>query len=205
MKKYLALVLLFCVTVFGCVATKAFIAPGFTGNVLNSSGVAVLPVLSGETGRGVPGLESYCRTVGEQMAVGFRESHTALKVIGPAEVSSIFGKEGLVKDYVQIMENYKMVGILDTESAIKIAAPLGVKHLALTKIQSLYAEEFDAVAVLSLQIWNVDRAEMVFESSNKYTAYSMFGLTGPDYQRALKMAGDQNIKNLHAIYPLDKL
>jgi len=146
--------LLALLLIIGCAGSRVFVAPGFTGKALTEGGIAVLPVLAGETGRSVPGVESYCRTTGEEMAVMLREKVPALKVIGPAEVSSIFGKEGLVDEYSKLIENYQRVGMIDTEISTKLSKPLGAKYLMLTQIQSLFSKDSNAIAVLSSRIWD---------------------------------------------------
>ena len=77
------------VLAIGCAGPKYFIAPEFTGDKLTQGGLILLPVLAGETGAGVPGIESYRRSCGEGLASSLRQNHPTLKVIGPSETSSI--------------------------------------------------------------------------------------------------------------------
>lgn len=169
--------------VIGCASTATyFIAPDFTGERLISGGIAVLPVFMGETGNRVFGTGSYCRFVGERLATGLRREQPALKVVGPTGVSYILDKKGLVSDYSELIEDYQTVGILSATISRKLSDYLGVEYFILGRIHELYSVGNHAKASLSVQIWSVEEAEMVFESNAEYEAAGSYA---PPYDRAI--------------------
>jgi hypothetical protein len=169
--------------IIGCASTATyFIAPEFTGERLTSGGIAVLPVLVGQTGKCVFGTESYCRFVGEKLASGLRRKQPTLRVIGPTVVSHIFDKGDLVGDYSELIQHYQMVGMLSATISRKLSDHLSVEYFMLSRIHDLYPVGNDANASLSIQIWSAEEAEMVFEFNAQYRAT---GSHAPPYHLAI--------------------
>lgn len=183
----------------GCAGPKYFLAPGFTGQKLTSGGLAILPVLIGESGAGIPGIEMHRRACGERLAMTLREKQPSLKVITPTEASSRLAQEGMVSDYAKLTENYKMTGMFDTVRAAEMAKSMKAQYFMITKIQSLYSpKEKRAIAALSTQIFDSESAEMVFETSAVYEDISIFG--GPNYSRAIERTVDKLASILSVVY-----
>jgi len=190
--------LLFCLGFAGC-ATKFFIAPGFTGENLTKEGIAILPVLVGETGKGVPGVEGYCRAAGEKMASTLRGKQPTLKVIGPTEVSSIISKDNLVSDYSKLAEDYARVGMLNSAIVKKMSESVGVKYFLIGRITSLYAVGSKAKAAVSIQIYSADSAELLFEIVKEDEASSWLISSSAPYDKAVEGAAQYAMDNVIAV------
>jgi len=198
MRRYLVLTTLIA-TIFiaGC-ASSYFIAPGFTGENLNSGGLAIFPVLIGQ-GTVSPGVETYRRSCGEGLAIGIREKLPSLKVIAPSQVSNTLSEKDLVDDYAKLSENFKQTGVFDALTAGKMAKVVGAQYFMIVRISGLYSpKEKHALALLNGQIYDSERAEMVFETNVKYEDISIFG--GPNYGRAMENATKKISASVAQIY-----
>ena len=183
MRKYLVVGSLSLLFIIGCASTATyFIAPDFTGERLISRGIVVLPLLVGESRKCVFGTESYCGSVGEELASGLRREQPALKVLGPTVVSYILDKEDLMGDYSKLIEDYETVATFGTDVSRKLSRSLGVEYFMLSRIQTLYSVGNDAEASISVQIWSAEGAKMVFESNAEYKAVGSYV---PPYDRAM--------------------
>ncbi|MFX0140687.1 MAG: hypothetical protein ACFFDN_44015 [Candidatus Hodarchaeota archaeon] len=187
------------IVLIGCATYKPFMAPGFSGSKLTEGGVAVFPVLVGEGSTSVPGIESYLRGAGEELANSLRKSQPSLKVVGPTEVSAALAKSGLVDDFAKLKQTFQMTGMLDSESAKKIVEPLQIKYFMLSSINSLFAKDKStAGAQMSAKIFDSAEGQMVFETLGSGEEISIFG--GPPYEKAVKKATQSISRNLMFVY-----
>lgn len=187
----------------GCVGYKPFMAPGFTGPGLTEGSLAIFPVLVGEGGRSVSGVETYCRSAGEDLAAALREAQPSLRVVGPTEVSTTLANEGLVEDFASLKQTYAMTGILDVKKAEAITKNLGTRYFMLASINSLYAAtESTAVSEMSCKVWDSSDGQMVFEAVRSGRETSIF--SGPPYHEAVKGATEELTRSLMLIYQQQK-
>ena len=162
---------------------KFFVDPSLTGEKVTAGGIAVFPVILGQSVIIAGGIESYCRDAGEEMTARIKKRQPAIRILSPADVSSILNKENLVPDYSKMAEDYQKTGILNTVIAKKLAEALGVKYFIINRLISLYREEKSAVAILNTQVWSAEESHLVFEC-NKKEANS--GFFSPPYDKAVK-------------------
>ena len=194
-------ILILCIA--GCAVYKPFMAPGFTGPGLTDGGLAIFPVLVGEGGRSAPGVETYCRSAGEDLATALRTAQPSLRVVGPTEVSATLATKGLVGDFAALKQTYAMTGMLDVKKAEAITKELGTKFFILASINSLYAStESTAVSEMSCKIWDSSDGQMVFEAVRTGEWVSIF--SGPPYHKAVKQATEELTKSLMLIYQQQK-
>ncbi len=177
-------VTLLAVVAFVCsCAPSYFVAPGFSGNDLTSGGLAVFPAMVAQ-GAGQGGAEAYRRACGETVAAELKGRYPSIKVITPSSVAAVLAQGELVNEYSKMTQTFQQTGILDTTTAIKATKVLGVKYFMLVNIQSLYSPRpGNARATISGQVFDSERAEMVFESTVSYEAVSLLGIT--NYESAI--------------------
>ena len=137
----------------GC-ASRPFVDPSLSGEKVTVGGIAVFPVILGQSVLLPGGVEAYCRDAGEEMAVRIKKKQPIIKILSPADVSIILNKENLVSDYSKLTEDYLKIGILNTVVAGKIAETLGVKYFVISKLISLYSVDRKAIAILNTQVWS---------------------------------------------------
>ena len=166
---------------------KPFVDPGLSGDKVTAGGLAVFPFIMGDAVVTASGIEAYCRSAGQEMTDRIRKKQPNVKVLSPAEVSSMLNNADLVSDYSKMAEDYKKVGILNTNIAGKIADALGVKYFIINNLHSLYNEvgKKEAIAILTTQIWSAEENHMVFECTKKQSAS---GILSAPFEKAVRFA-----------------
>ena len=165
--------------------SKPFVDPALTGEKVSAGGIAVFPFIYGENVIKASGIESYCRAAGEEMTARIKKRQPDIRVLSPADVSSILNKENLVPDYSKMAEDYQKVGILNTVIAASLAEALGVKYFIINKLNGLYNEKRDAIALLTTQIWSAEETHMVLECTKKGSASGFFSVP---FEKAVRFA-----------------
>ena len=166
----------------GC-ASRPFVDPSLTGEKVTAGGIAVFPVILGQSVLLSGGVEAYCRDAGEEMAVRIKKRQPVIKILSPADVSIILNKENLVPDYSKLTEDYQKTGILNMVVAGEIAETLGVRYFVISKLISLYRVDRKAIAVLNTQVWSAEKSQMVFECNDKQESSGFFS---PPYDKAVR-------------------
>lgn len=172
---------------------RFFADPWLTGEKVTAGGIAVFPVILGQSVIIAGGIESYCRDAGEEMTARIKERQPVIKILSPADVSVILNNENLVPDYSKLTEDYQKTGILNTVVAGKLAEALGVRYFVISRLVSLYRVDKKAVAVLNTQVWSAEKSQTVFECNNKQECSGFFS---PPYDKAVKYVALSNTATL---------
>lgn len=152
-------------------------APSFDPFVLQREQAAVLNAVVGF------GLEGYSQQVSRSLSIALKEVYPSFQVIPAHETLSRINHEGLAGDYASMVSDYLLSGILDRDMLNDIGPALGARYVfqpGLAAFSQSMSGRFSAFGLrifqtrvsvlrLSVQIWDTQTGEIVWEASGEAT------------------------------------
>lgn len=152
-------------------------SPSFLPAELDREQVAVLNAVVGF------GLEGYSLQVSRSLSVVVAENQRPSKSISTQEALSAINREGLGRDYAQMVSEYIRSGILERDGLRQIGRALNVRYVfqpSMAYFNQQMSSRFSLLGLrlfqtrvsqlrLSAQLWDTRTGEIVWESSGEAT------------------------------------